>query len=215
MEEPKSMLKKLFSCFSPSLENERKLERDLVYCIAKTEYNSSNMVHFGLIETIYCTLTGSEGCPAIGYHWKKIGFQSDDPGRDFRATGMLGPLQVASLMKRHNGLVTEMYTFCNDPNFGYPLMVSQFGITRLSLEAFRSGKLNIHCNLRPSYIEVFDDFYCGATALFYEMYRQGGHTPASYGMVVQQFEEKLKNNPMEAIRKSQNMPMPIIRPSAL
>jgi hypothetical protein len=122
---------------------------------------------------------------------------------------MLGLLQVASLLKRHLLFAKEMNKFCNDPNLGYPFMVSQFGITRLTLEVFRSGKLNPYANSKMNFIDAFDDFYIGATAIFYQMYKSGNNTPATYGTVVQQFEEKMKAGPMEAAKKSQSMPTPI------
>ena len=201
VEEPKSMLQKLFGCFAASLDEKLKPERDLVYCLAKQEYEPEDPIHFGLIRGIHTYLTGHPACPAYGLHWKKIGFQSEDPSRDFRATGVLGPLQVASFLQKHGTWAREIYQLSIDEHQNFPLMVSQFGITRICLEVFRSGKLNGFCNGKNSFIASFDELYFAVTALLFQTYKSRHGTASQYGLILQEVETKVKNRSSDLMKK--------------
>lgn len=205
VEEPKSMLQKMFGCFSQGLDEKMKKERDIIYCLAKLDYDPDDSIHFGLIRGIFTNLTGDDLCPAIGLHWKRIGFQSEDPARDFRATGMLGPLQIASFVYRHNDWIKEIHQLSLDKVQNFPLAVSQFGFTRICLEVFRSGKLNGYCNCQATYMSCFDDFYCALTVLFYQTYVSKSGTAAQYGVISQEVEAKAKSKALELIKKYQTV----------
>lgn len=195
------MLQKLFGCFSASLDERLKTERDIVYCVAKLAYDPDDSICFGLIKGIHSFFTDNVACPAYGLHWKKIGFQSEDPSRDFRATGMLGPLQIASLIHKHDQWARELYLLSIDEYQNFPLAVSQFGITRICLEVFRSGKLNGFSNEKVSFMQSFDEFYFAVTALFYQYYRLRQGTASQYGVIVQEVESKAKNRAVDLIRR--------------
>lgn len=205
VDQPKSMFQKLFGCFSPGLEEKMKKDREIIYCLAKLDYDPDDSLHFGTIRALFTSLTNEELCPAIGLHWKRIGFQSDDPSRDFRATGMLGPLQISSFIFRHKEWAQEVHELSLNEVQNFPLAVSQFGMTRICLEIFRSGKLNGYCNCQTSYVTCFDDLYCALTLLFYQNYVSENGTAAKYGIISQEVETKAKNKPVELLKKYQTI----------
>lgn len=201
VEEPKSMMQKLFGCFSAGLEEKHKAERDIVYCLAKHEYSPDDNIHFGIIKGIHTFFTGHTTCPIYGLHWKKIGFQSEDPSRDFRATGVLGPLQISSLIQQHPQWAREIYELSIDEFQNFPLAVSQFGISRVCLEVFRTGKLNGFTNEKPSFVTGFDEFYFAVTVLFYQYYKSRHGTASQYGIIMQEVESKAKSRAVDLIKK--------------
>lgn len=200
-EESKSFMQKLFGCFSPSLEQSRKKEKEIVYSLAKVQFDNQSELHRGLLQGIYLHFYPNMDCPTTGNHWRKIGFQSEDPNRDFRATGLLGPLQVSCFVHRHPEWVKEIHQWSLDDKHNFPFIVNQFSLTKLTLDMFRSARLNTFSNKRPGFMSAFDDLYCAATVLFFARYQTEGHTVASFGTLQQRIEEEVKADPTRIVER--------------
>lgn len=199
--ESAGFMSKLFSCFQASLSKPHLDEKEIVYSIAKRAYNLENHNHLTLIQTLYFQLTGVENCPAFGYHWKRVGFQGDDPSRDFRSTGILGPLQVSAFIHYHQSWSKLIFEFTQDTKFGYPFMVSMFGFTRLALEVFRTAKLNSYATTQQTFISSFNHFFFASCLFFYAQYKKQGAVVADFGVVLNEVEPILKNKCQQLVKK--------------
>lgn len=200
-EEPKTFFQKMFGCLSPTIEQTRKKEKEIVYSLAKLQFDNQSELHRGLLQGIYLHFYPNSDCPATGNHWRKVGFQSEDPNRDFRSTGVLGPLQVACLIHRHPEWTKEIHLWSLDDKHNFPFIVNQFSLSKLSLDMFRLAKLNGFANKRPGFMSAFDDLYCAATILFFARYQTEGHTVATFGTLQQRIEEEVKADPNRIVER--------------
>ena len=201
LEEPKSMMQKIFGCFSQGLENKHLPERETVYCLARKEISLDDEDHMRLLRGVFSKLSGENFCPAFGSHWKKVGFQSEDPTRDIRSTGVLGVLQVSSLIQRHPDWAESIYKHSIEVKFNYPFIVSQFSITKLCMEVFRTGKLNGYANGQSSFSASFDDLYCTVSLYFSSYYKKTFGIVSSYNSIMEIVEAQVKANPAGAVKK--------------
>lgn len=107
-----------------------------IFLISKTVFDEQNSIHQKILCTLYAAITGSS-TPAErrGPHWEELGFQSNDPVTDLRATGMMGlvlPLEMFSCCKDFSRRVLET---SQAPDHGFPLMIILIVLTSTAIEA--------------------------------------------------------------------------------
>lgn len=129
----------------------------------------------------------------IGGHWKKIGFQGEVPARDIRGSGMLGIVQVMSLLKRHKRWAKFLWRHSNRKKTSFPLVVSLFGFTTFTLDLFREGgKINTIANKESNLLECFNDFYCSLVLAFFSSFVYKELDYKEYGFAKKEFKDSLK-----------------------
>lgn len=152
---------------------------------------------------IFMKLTKENFCPVYGAHWKKIGFQSEDTSRDFRSTGLLGPLQLCYLLTRMPRWAESIYQHSIIVEYNYPFAISQFEITMFCLHLARCGKLVSFANSSSSYAEFFHTTYLLVTALFYFEYTRGASNISRYNDVMDLVKKSFVDRSGKMIAKFQ------------
>jgi len=203
VENPKSGIEKIFSCFYASLDTKHLLERETIFCIAKREVDLQDDSHMSMMRGIFMQLTKENFCPVYGAHWKKIGFQSEDTSRDFRAAGLLGPLQLCYLLTRMPRWAESIYQHSITVEYNYPFAISQFEITMFCLHLARSGKLLSFANSSASYGEFFHTMYLLVTALFYFEYTRDSNDINKYNDIMDHVKKTFVDRSARMISKLQ------------
>ena len=62
----------------PKLHKDLLQERNFIFSVALHQFDNTNRVHVGILQTLYKKLTGRKiDCERFGAHWEEIGFQGD------------------------------------------------------------------------------------------------------------------------------------------
>ena len=110
----------------PSIRfEEGKTQRDVMFRIAKVPLllpprSSLPLTHARILQSLYRNITGSKRDVALsGKHWETIGFQSGDPGRDLRSSGMLSLIQMLRLLEIDQRLVRSLWFMSQDSSVSF------------------------------------------------------------------------------------------------
>lgn len=70
--------------------------------------------------------------------------QGSDPSTDLRGVGLLGLVQMVSLVcgEQSQHLAADVFALSHDQHSQFPLMVLCLNVTRIALQALREGCLN-------------------------------------------------------------------------
>jgi len=149
----------------PSLVDERRQ----LFGLAKTPFSEEDETHLKCLQAIYkLLLGGSMTAPRFGGHWEEIGFQNTDPATDLRGVGILGLLFLHYLSSKQSESAHQIWRLSKHEEQNFPMAVVSLNLTRVTLEAIRTGKLHANFNQEESVFQVAYRFYAG---LFFEMYR--------------------------------------------
>uniref|UniRef100_A0A6A7G7A0 ELMO domain-containing protein 3 n=1 Tax=Hirondellea gigas TaxID=1518452 RepID=A0A6A7G7A0_9CRUS len=149
-------------------------ERDLLFCIAQCPLSNSQPLHLQMLQTIYRRLTGTRvDCQRYGPHWDIIGFQGSDPATDLRGVGLLGLLQMVSLVcgEQSQHLAGDVFALSHDQHSQFPLLVLCLNVTRITLQALREGCLNKECNSRGNVRHVLNEYFAAVLFYIYHIWR--------------------------------------------
>eukprot|EP01035_Chromulina_nebulosa_P020196 gene20196-26214_t len=162
------------------------------FLLAQVDYDSSDIVHFNILQSIYevlinrpetSTIVQLKGCPVIGNHWEKIGFQGIDPCTDLnRSMKMFAVLQAHYLIDQDYYFARDLHELSQSENTNHhnykpkkgeidpswPFMCVSVMFTRETIQALRRGALNKKCNQRQDVLSVCNDYY---RSCFYEFAR--------------------------------------------
>jgi hypothetical protein len=106
-----------------------------IFKISKLNFEESDLTHHRILNSLHSLITGCKSPPLRqGEHWKTIGFQSDDPVRDFRAAGMLGLLLPFHLFAKFEELGQKVARISRLPEQEFPLMIVLISFVMTSLE---------------------------------------------------------------------------------
>jgi hypothetical protein len=106
-----------------------------IFKISKIEFDESDLTHHRILNSVHALITGVKAPPLRhGDHWKTVGFQSDDPVRDFRAAGMLGLLLPFHLFAKFEELGKKAVKTSRLPEQEFPLMVVLISFVMTALE---------------------------------------------------------------------------------
>ncbi|VDO97366.1 unnamed protein product [Heligmosomoides polygyrus] len=96
-----------------------------VEAIRAEEYVVGNPVHEAKLLKLWHLLKPDDKISSCsGKHWTTIGFQSDEPSRDFRGMGILSLDQLIYLAKKEPKLMRSIMTLANHPRIGFPLAIT-------------------------------------------------------------------------------------------
>jgi len=160
-----SCLTRYFPFARPKLRGDHlAAQRDMLMCVAKIAFDESQEVHQRILMSIFKSLTGNtRDPPRFGAHWELVGFQGNDPATDLRGVGMLSLLNALFLVTRRRELAQKLYTLSRGDR-DFPFMAVSINLTKVCLEALRSGSLTTAANQRNSVVEAFHDLHCGLYA---------------------------------------------------
>lgn len=155
-----------FSCFSPRPRltfTGAMDERDRVFCIAATSYDSLDDIFTRALQTLYIKLTRTQRqVPLSGAHWEDIGFQGNDPSTDLRGCGVLSLLQMLYLIDNHLELALRFHSLSQHPTRHFPLACALINVTLQCVIALRSGALYKECNKQGSVFKAINSVSRGA-----------------------------------------------------
>ena len=108
------------------------------YKISKISFDESNLTHFRLLTSLHVAMTGIlTPPPRRGKHWQDLGFQTDDPITDLRATGMLGLLMPLGMFSRFKAFSSRVLKISRG-ECPFPLMVVLIVYVKETLDALKS-----------------------------------------------------------------------------
>ncbi|XP_071585388.1 ELMO domain-containing protein 3 isoform X2 [Heliangelus exortis] len=187
----------------PRLQPQLRGQRDLVLGLARCALDDGEVVHMRILQTIYQQLTQSQwGCPRYGEHWEELGFQGSDPGRDLRGVGMLGLLQLLSLLTDPQTLPLAHHIFrlSHHETQSFPFCLMSLNITRIVLQALREGRLNRECNRRQQLLPLLNLLHAAAFLQLQRLWTAQGATIADTGDILRELEFSTKKNPRQLLR---------------
>ncbi len=135
------------------------LERDTILALMKVKVSTD--FHSCMLMRVF-QLISMHAPPTETKNWVLIGFQGANPETDIRGSGMFGVLQVLYFAERFPKLTQHYLLMSIDPVQRFPLVVIMFGLTALSAEALREGRLTNLCNRKGSVIDIVNQFYAAA-----------------------------------------------------
>ena len=162
----KNCCEKICSCFYfIQIPHQMKLQKNLIQCISKVKYDENDEIHFKILQSIYMFFTREKGCAKKGTHWEKIGFQSDTPETDLRATGMMSPLQILYLLCYFPKFSIEFYDFFLKEKCEWLFAVSLINISYIDIVLLKENKMDKYFdrknNKENEVIKVFNESYIG------------------------------------------------------
>ncbi|VDM61133.1 unnamed protein product [Angiostrongylus costaricensis] len=96
-----------------------------VEALRAEKYDSGNQVHKRKILELWRLLRPDDHIASCsGRHWRTIGFQSDDPSRDFRGMGILSLDQLIYMAKFEPKRTRSILLLSNHPRIGFPLVIT-------------------------------------------------------------------------------------------
>lgn len=94
------------------------------------KFNSEIPEHAQLLLRLWQVLVPNEPSQSVtGSHWKRLGFQGNDPSTDFRGMGLLGLLNLIYFAERHTKRAQEIIAVDKD----YPVAACGINITSMLL----------------------------------------------------------------------------------
>ncbi|KAM9973972.1 hypothetical protein ACTFIW_007634 [Dictyostelium discoideum] len=130
-----------------------------------TIYESTNPDHEEYLKHLWSLLYPDQEFQKKSPLWKRFGFQSDDPTRDFRGMGIMGLLNLIHLVQHHNDWVQEILAQDRD----YPFAVAGINISNLIFEVFQISEDSLQ---QPWYSSFWSSSYM---AMLCSMSRHNDH----------------------------------------
>ena len=192
---PSNFFERLFTCFHSKKDPKHFKERNKIFSIAKIKYDPQIDEHYSILASFYKFLSEDQACPATGFHWKSIGFQTNDPSRDIRGTGMLGPWQALLFQEYHPEGIKQIWEYSTEEKFSFPLMVSLFGFSKLTLDIFRDSKIWGYLNKKPDVLTTFNQMYMASFFYFFSVYKSKGYNFKQYGSLKKEIETNVLKDP--------------------
>ncbi|KAG7394474.1 ELMO domain-containing protein 3 [Phytophthora boehmeriae] len=139
-------------------------ERDRVFCIAATAFDTRNNVIVAVLQTIYKKIMkNTRSISLIGRHWEDIGFQGTDPSTDLRGCGVLSLLQMLCLVDTHPDLAHRFHTLSQHVTRHFPFACVLINITLQCVVALRTGALYPECNKHSNVFSGMNRLYLALT----------------------------------------------------
>ena len=185
----------------PSIRFEQgKRERDVLFQIAKVPlllppHSTLPLIHGRILKTVYRNISGSKHDVALsGKHWETIGFQSGDPGRDLRSSGMLSLIHMLRILEIDTDLVRSLWFMSQDSECEFPLMATSIHFTLRTLVALRTGRLYAVCNSRQSVTNVVQELYMSLMLAFYNDWKTNERKVSEFDTVSKLLESKISTS---------------------
>lgn len=149
--------KTLFRCLETI--NLCSLVQERLEATANTKYDDTLKEHKDMLKQLW-TLMFPEKTVIVSDEWITIGFQSKNPGTDFRGMGILGLKQLIYIVQMHPGLVQDLMEACSNEVSWYSYAIVGINITAFLMESMRSRKLNYYFYVNHCMESDFHELYC-------------------------------------------------------
>ena len=107
-----------------------------IFKISRISFDENDLTHHRILNSLNSLITGVRTAPLRkGPHWKTIGFQSEDPITDLRATGMMGLLLPMQLFAKFDDLSARLVKTSRLKEQEFPMMVVLISFVGATLEA--------------------------------------------------------------------------------
>lgn len=111
------------------------------YRLCKLEFNEGDLTHHRILTSLHVSLTGITTPPLrVGPHWEDVGFQSTDPIKDLRGSGMLGLLLPLGMFAKFKAFSNRVIKISRGDS-PFPLMVVLIVYTKDTVNAAESTDL--------------------------------------------------------------------------
>jgi len=97
--------------------------------------------------------------------WEEIGFQGDEPGRDFRAMGVLGLENLVYFAETYPKSARSVLFDSMKPNW-FPFAITGINITYDLFKLTKANKINYYYYLHGADLRSFQRLYCLTFVLF-------------------------------------------------
>ncbi|WKY02535.1 hypothetical protein Q1695_016087 [Nippostrongylus brasiliensis] len=166
----------------PHLESHSlKRERTLLIALSTVSYCNASTSQWSLLHSFYTTVAPLvpnrpslvSNCPRKGAHWQTVGFQGSDPSTDFRGTGILGLIQLYSMVKELDeaDLAQVVHLSRNEPH-DFPLAVVGINITSILLTRLRNAELLESAVTCGGYLKAMNKLYRASLLEFCKQWKE-------------------------------------------
>ncbi|KAK4470101.1 hypothetical protein MN116_005686 [Schistosoma mekongi] len=212
----KSYTRLVISAKCIDLKNQPNFPTDYIYCINQinsyqelisklntlrsTAFNIDDIRHSELLSRLWsCLGPQSEHSPHSKMQWTLLGFQTNNPGTDFRAMGVLSLENLVYFSESHTKLAQSILAASNHPKKWYPFAVTGIHLTKLLYEFMLKGYLkNQFYNTSPSIsMEDFNEFYCYTFYSFHRFWIKHTRDIMLFNKYRDDFEDKLKSTVLD------------------
>jgi hypothetical protein len=126
--------------YTPDSETQTKMANFKAYLNQK--FDGADEEHLKTLKGLWEIAFGEQTFPSkvASNDWKKLGFQSDDPQRDFRATGIFGLRNIVFFAEKYPQSFRRFADVSNkSPNELYPFAITCFNLTMMVMELLGWG----------------------------------------------------------------------------
>jgi hypothetical protein len=153
-------------------------------------FDMMNGYHNRLVMRIYTILKGqNEIISADKVDWESIGFQNkDNISTDFRATGVLGLLNLLYFLdKRSNSYaeIRRIFKLSTDSKQEFPFMIASFALSKCTLDALREPETLSYVD-DSNLAEPAQDYFVALLRRLEERWREEGLTIIDFHKTIDQ-----------------------------
>jgi hypothetical protein len=173
-----------------------------IYKISKVSFQEDDLTHHRILNSLHSLMTGCKAAPLRrGSHWQPLGFQSDDPITDLRATGMLGLLMPLQLFAKFQTLGQKVLRVSRLADQDFPLMIVLILFTSAAIEA--AGMTRV-LKTGDSFVSCWEEMALLFAGMVADLCVQWEQDACDYQHDFQRFDRianRAKSRPMEAVQR--------------
>lgn len=124
------------------IDDEIKAKMEEFKKYATQQFDGADPTHKDTLKALWRFAFGDAEYPpsSVSHEWKKLGFQSDDPQRDFRATGIFGLKNILFFAEKYPRSFRRFANLDDDRMFEvYPFAITCFNLTMMVMELLGWG----------------------------------------------------------------------------
>jgi ELMO domain-containing protein len=176
----------------------RTREVEQLFALALCPLDYEQMTQERALKSLFRTLTNdSHGCPRIASHWEEIGFQGRDPATDLRGGGLLGLVQLLSLVRQQRAMAQRVHRLSRDDRQSFPFAVVSLNFTGVVLKLLRDctlySELNRSATREQSVMLVANRVHAALVYHFYLLWKNGGCTIVDFSRVKEVVEHDARS----------------------
>jgi len=115
-----------------------------LYLSSRLAFDENDVVHHRILNSLHSSITGIKTPPPRkGSHWTDVGFQSEDPIKDLRSTGMLGLALPLAVFSKFKPFGQRVISISRSPDHPFPLMLIMIVFVGNALDVAKNTDLFI------------------------------------------------------------------------
>nr|CAH8853948.1 unnamed protein product [Trichobilharzia regenti] len=161
--------------------------------LRSTEFNWEDKYHAELLSRLWGFLCPSDH-ETSHKQWVLLGFQTENPGTDFRGMGLLSLENLVYFAETHTKLARSISSASNHPKKWYPFALAGINLTKLLYSFMLRGYLKNQFYNTSSLVGMqdFNEFYCYTFYSFHEFWMKTSRDIMLFNEYRDDFENKLK-----------------------